>query len=185
MVNFPTSLDVLSNPGTADQVSATVKHSTHHANANDIVEALEAKVGITSSTPVASSVLNGTGTGTSEWKTAPTFTDFTNANHDHGDADDGGLTILAVVSKTTTYTATASDQVILCSASGGAWSLTLPTAVGITGKTYFIKKTDSSANAVTIDGNGTETIDGATTKAISTQYDAYTIVSDGANWHII
>ncbi len=66
--------------------------------------------------------------------------------------------ITAVVTKTATYTATAEDHVILCDTSGGAFTVTLP--AGIDGTEYHIKKIDSSANAVTIDGFGPETIDG-------------------------
>lgn len=78
-----------------------------------------------------------------------------------------------------------SDYTILCSASGGLFTVTLPTAVGLLGKIYNIKKTDSTGNAVTIDGNASETIDGDTTKALNLQYESLTIQSDGTNWHII
>ena len=47
-----------------------------------------------------------------------------------------------VVSKTTTYAISATDNVILCS--GSAFTVTLPTAVGATGHIYIIQKTDSS-----------------------------------------
>lgn len=46
--NFPTSLDSLINPTTTDSMS-TVSHSSQHANVNDAIEALEAKVGANSS----------------------------------------------------------------------------------------------------------------------------------------
>ena len=49
-INFPTSLDSFSNPVATDPMnSATVPHATQHANLNDAVEALEAKVGINNS----------------------------------------------------------------------------------------------------------------------------------------
>lgn len=51
-INFPTSLDSLSNPVGTDKVNnavAALKHSTQHSNANDAIEALEAKVGINGS----------------------------------------------------------------------------------------------------------------------------------------
>jgi len=44
-INFPTSLDTLTNPTPTDYLNSP-SHSTQHANANDILEALEAKVGI-------------------------------------------------------------------------------------------------------------------------------------------
>ncbi len=42
--NFPTSLDTLTNPTATDPVTSP-SHSAQHANANDAIEALEAKVG--------------------------------------------------------------------------------------------------------------------------------------------
>ena len=38
---------------------------------------------------------------------------------------------------------------------------------------------------VTIDGNASETIDGATTYALSAQYQSISIYSDGSNWHVV
>lgn len=87
--------------------------------------------------------------------------------------------------KTTTYTATGDETVIACDATSAAFTVTLPAAASYTGKRYVIKKTDSSTNAVTIDGNSSETIDGATTTTINTQYEAIEIVCDGSNWHTI
>ncbi len=47
--NYPTSLDQLTNPNSSDQLSSP-SHSQQHANANDAIEALEAKVGVNGST---------------------------------------------------------------------------------------------------------------------------------------
>ena len=91
----------------------------------------------------------------------------------------------AITTKTSAYTATSSDETILGNASAGAFSITLPTAVGATGKTYVVKKIDSSANAVTIATTLSQTIDGTTTKALSFQYDGVQVQTDGANWFII
>lgn len=91
---------------------------------------------------------------------------------------------LSVVSKTTTYTAATSDDVIL--ASGSAFTITLYAASGNSGKVLRIKKTDSSlTNVITIDGNSSETIDGALTTTLNTQYEELTIICDGSNWHIL
>lgn len=86
--------------------------------------------------------------------------------------------------KTANYTATTSDFYIWVDATGGAVTITLPTAIGNAGRTFVIKKIDSSGNAVTIDANGSQTIDGALTQVITTQYAAYSIASDNANWFI-
>jgi hypothetical protein len=53
--NFPTSLDTFTNPTSSDAMnSVTVPHATQHANLNDAVEALEAKVGVDGSAVVTS-----------------------------------------------------------------------------------------------------------------------------------
>lgn len=91
----------------------------------------------------------------------------------------------AYTARTTAYTPTATDFTIAANASAGAFSVTLPTAVGITGEMYVIKKVDSSANAVTVATTSSQTIDGATTRSLPRQYDAITVQSDGANWIII
>jgi len=46
--NFPTSLDSLTNPATTDQLNSP-SHAAQHANANDAIEQLQAKVGVNSS----------------------------------------------------------------------------------------------------------------------------------------
>jgi hypothetical protein len=53
--NFPTSLDSFTNPASTDLLSAAgVSHADQHADVNDAVEALEARVGITASADVTS-----------------------------------------------------------------------------------------------------------------------------------
>lgn len=42
-INYPASLDSLTNPTSTDYQD-TVPHDQQHANANDAIEALEAKV---------------------------------------------------------------------------------------------------------------------------------------------
>ena len=52
---FPTALDNFTNPASTDLLSqAGVSHADQHANANDAIEALEARVGITNSADVTS-----------------------------------------------------------------------------------------------------------------------------------
>jgi hypothetical protein len=91
----------------------------------------------------------------------------------------------AYTSVTTNTTLDTTHNVVSVDASGGARTITLPTAVGIGGRQYTIRKLDSSGNAVTIDGNGSETINGATTKVLAAQYDVATIISNNANWVVI
>lgn len=99
----------------------------------------------------------------------------------------GGFGSLNVVSKTANYTVTSSDDLILCDSSGGAFTLTLPTAVGIGGRVYKFRKTDSTfatANAITISA-GASTIDGSSSTTLNTQYETLEIISDGSNWHVV
>ena len=70
-------------------------------------------------------------------------------------------------------------------ASGGAVTITLPTASGDIGRTFILRKNDASANAVTIDGYSSETINGSSTLPITVQYTSYTIMSDGTNWMVV
>ncbi len=76
---FPTALDTLTNPSGTDSV-ATVSHSGQHSNANDAIEALEAKLGTGASTAVSNSLFTGTGSGASGWSTNPTVTGLTLTN---------------------------------------------------------------------------------------------------------
>ncbi len=93
----------------------------------------------------------------------------------------GGIsTATTTVSANTTLNDTHSS--ILCNASGAVRTMTLPAASGLTGRTYTIKKTDSSANACILDANASETIDGSLTLSLTGQYDSVTIQTDGSNW---
>ncbi len=90
----------------------------------------------------------------------------------------------AVATKTTTYVATLLDHIILADASGGAFTITLPPAAD--GKIVLhVKKIDVTANAVTVDGDGAETIDGVLTQILSIPRNSIMIVSDLSNWHVI
>lgn len=85
---------------------------------------------------------------------------------------------------TTSDTLDIDDYYVRCDASSNAVTINLPTASGIDGRVYIIKAIDVT-NTITIDGNGAETIDGNTTVTFASQYDAYTLISNGTNWDII
>lgn len=90
---------------------------------------------------------------------------------------------LSIATKTASYTLTTSDGIVLGDASAGAITFTLPAASGNAGLRYKIIKSDSSANAITIDANGTELINGVATQTLNNQYSAVEIVCDGAGWY--
>jgi len=77
------------------------------------------------------------------------------------------------------------DSTVLCDASGGVITVTLPDVSEFSGFRYNIKKIDTSANDVTIDGDGAN-IDAASTRLLSgSGYPAITIHSDSADWWIL
>lgn len=92
--------------------------------------------------------------------------------------------IRAVVNVAAAHPVVATDDVVLADATGGAFPVTLPTAVGAAGRTVTVKKVDASVNAVTVASAG-GTIDGAVSIAMATQNEALTATSDGANWKVI
>jgi lysophospholipase L1-like esterase len=91
----------------------------------------------------------------------------------------------AIVTKTANYTAAMGDSVILCNATSGAVTITLPTAAGIQGRAFQVKKTDSSSNSCSLATTGGQSIDGATSVALSTQYSLKKVESDGSNWQVV
>lgn len=98
---------------------------------------------------------------------------------------EGALTPVSslVTTKTADYTIAATDGVILGDATSGSITLTLPTAVGAT-RSYTIKRISTNTNSVTVEGNGTETIDDALNYALLA-YESITVVSDNDEWFII
>lgn len=87
----------------------------------------------------------------------------------------------SVTTKTTAYTATNTDDVIVCN-STTAFTITLPVASG-SGKVYNIKNINTGA--ITVDGDSSDTIDGSITIVLG-QWDSVTIVDYAANaWAIL
>ncbi len=96
----------------------------------------------------------------------------------------GAAGTLSASTKTGTYGITGSDDVILADATSAGFTVTLPTAVGVT-KQFAIKKIDSSSNIVTVGTTSSQTIDGSTTAQIKVRYASITVVSDNANWNVV
>lgn len=77
------------------------------------------------------------------------------------------------------YSATINDYTIFADATAGPFTVVVD-ATTAKGHHVRIKKTDSTANAITVDGLSAQTIDGALTYII--REGALMLVSDGANW---
>jgi hypothetical protein len=95
--------------------------------------------------------------------------------------------VLNITSKNANYTAINTDHTILATANGITITLpistTIPTPVS-PGQIFVIKYT-SSGGSITLDPDGSATIDGAATTSISTSQQALTVQYDGTNYHII
>jgi hypothetical protein len=98
---------------------------------------------------------------------------------------DGGALSLPIETITGADTLDDTNHVVLCNASGAAFTVTLPAAATNVGRIYHIKKIDSSVNAVTIDPANSETLDGDLTVDITSQYESLQIACDGSNWHVL
>jgi len=98
---------------------------------------------------------------------------------------EGGANIGNISTITSNTTLTTAHYVVLCNTTSGTITVTLPAATNNSRRIYNIKKTDSTGNSITIDGNASETIDGTLTKSLNLQYESLTIICDGSNWHII
>ena len=86
------------------------------------------------------------------------------------------------VAKSADYTLTAADGTVECTAN--SFTITLPTAVGATGRVYNVK--NSGNGVVTINTTSSQTIDGNASGILKlVQYDNLTVQSNGANWVIL
>lgn len=89
-----------------------------------------------------------------------------------------------IAAKTSSYTLTANDGTVTADATSGAITLTLPAVSGCNGRIYVLKRLNSGANAVTVAANAAETIDGANTVTLGSQYSTLIIQgnADGTAW---
>lgn len=79
------------------------------------------------------------------------------------------------------YDVVVGDDLLIINSST-AYTVTLPAPSGSKGMTYTIKNINTGL--VTVDNNGSETLDGATTYLLG-QYQSATFLSDGTNWHVV
>ncbi len=97
----------------------------------------------------------------------------------------GGAVSANIRQVTSSPTLAADDHTLLCDATGGAITVALPSAASSAKRILTIKKVDAGINAVTIDPNGAELIDGAASLSLLTQWQAIMIQCDGAAWFVI
>jgi hypothetical protein len=86
--------------------------------------------------------------------------------------------------KTANYTITLTDDVIDVDATSDNVVITLPAVAtsGLTGRVFEIRKVDASPNTVTVDGDGSETLNGGATVVLSNRYDAVGVRARATEW---
>ncbi len=85
------------------------------------------------------------------------------------------------------YTTVDEDFYIGVTSTASARTITLLSATVEAGRMIIVKDESglSGTNNITIATEGSETIDGAATLVISTNYDVARLISDGTNWFTI
>jgi len=103
----------------------------------------------------------------------------------------GGSVHQAIKTITSNYTATTSDYQLLVDATSGNVTITLPAVSSVydgtlgTGIVYSIKRMDASGNTVTVSRAGSDTIDGATSFTLTTQYQSKSIQAGPSSaWYV-
>jgi len=88
----------------------------------------------------------------------------------------------------TSSTSVQQNQVARCDSTGGAITITLPSALDLRGEMVLIKDVGgaAAANPITVAPSGADTVDGSLSAIISTNKGSLTLVSDGvSNWMIV
>ena len=96
-----------------------------------------------------------------------------------------GVPLTYITNADSPYTATQTDHTLSSDATGGAITVALPVALDVQNRIYAIYKTDPSANNVTIDPNGSESINAVATHVLSARHAGVIIQSDGVGWRIL
>jgi len=76
-----------------------------------------------------------------------------------------------------------SFHVWIVDTSAGVATVNLPKLEDVVGEAFYIK--NGGANAATIDADGAEEIDGATTLVLASQYDVVKIAAGTSEWHVL
>ena len=83
------------------------------------------------------------------------------------------------------YGVAASDSVIFCNATGGNMTINLPSATTNSGRKITVKRTNTTANTVTV-SSAVGNIDGVASQVLpGGSLNSITVISDGTNWYII
>lgn len=99
-----------------------------------------------------------------------------------GGSGGGGSSILVLESISGAATIAGTTNVAICS--GTTYTVTLPSAAAVgAGWVLFVKKTASGT--ITVDGDGSETINGQANYGLRNSNQSVELVSDGTNWTVV
>lgn len=97
----------------------------------------------------------------------------------------------SIVSFAADYTARPTDSVILIDSTDADRIVTLPKCTDVvsvtagTSKLFFIKKTDSGANTITVVSDAEDTIEGASELVLDSPFQSVVLTSDGNDWYVL
>jgi hypothetical protein len=100
----------------------------------------------------------------------------------HSTFDVRGSFATPISTFTANTTAGIADNFLVFTGTSAA-TLTLPTAVGVAGREYWIKNASSNSSALTIATTSSQTVDGAASWSLTQQNKVIRLVSNGANWY--
>jgi hypothetical protein len=89
------------------------------------------------------------------------------------------LSRVKVVTTTAALTVMDDTYYVRVDCTGGALTITLPSALSYPGRRILIKKIDATGNAVTISRSGTDTIEGSNTMSLAAQWNKQELISNG------
>jgi hypothetical protein len=95
--------------------------------------------------------------------------------------------VTSTSTRTSNYTVLVSDysKTLLIDATSGNITISLPSlATAGDGFNFNIKKIDSSSNTVTIDPNGAELVDGASTYTLTKKNESLALVAESSSWRL-
>lgn len=122
---------------------------------------------------------------TAEWQKPQAYQAYLRIENQINRGADGYLfPVKRITSADSPYTQDINDSIIICDSTSGSITINLLPALQWEQKRLSVKKI-VAANTVTIDGDSAETIDGTTTKALTTQYSSYELVSEGGSIHLV
>ncbi len=127
----------------------------------------------------------------SQWVSSGTSVFYNGGNVGVGtSAPHSSLDIQGSLAKKITMIATdttlgSNDHIVFVESSSGTVTVTLPSAVGLLGREYYIQKSDASSNFVNIVPQAGQLLGTTDNKNLNRNGEYFSVISDGTNWNIL